>query len=400
MITFVDCDYENNNEIKIFNLENHETVHDLKRQRIKFGERICNPFVSFIAYNPNYNILASVHLGLIKFWNPLTGKLIRHFIAHKKTVENIVFNKTGDIMATSSDGPVIKLWHPIEGKLPYVLNAHNRAICCLDFSSKGDILASSSTDGLIKIWNAREGLLLQTFSNSYIQTDISIKFSPDGNILASKNNYAFGLIFWNPETGTKILTISSDIIRSFNFSPDGKTLAIGIYNKIKFWNIRLDPPQSVIERRLQALSEDADNLSEDADNLNEENGSINSDYSIEDNSNEENGSINSDYSLEEVNFQNAGLPQDYIDNTIEIIYGNGEYSQVNSISDEFTTLETKNTDMITYNSTGDVIVLLGDDEIEVWDSINREKIDTIEVACVSNIAPVFIDEFFIGPILK
>ncbi|MDI6786628.1 MAG: pentapeptide repeat-containing protein [bacterium] len=81
-------------------------------------------------------------------------------------------------------------------------------------------------------------IVLQTGHTDYV---CSIKFSPDGNILASggrDNN----IKIWEIETKKEIVTLSNhkDSIESVSFSPDGKILASGSKdNTIKLWDIRL-----------------------------------------------------------------------------------------------------------------------------------------------------------------
>ncbi|MBI4681872.1 MAG: PD40 domain-containing protein [Nitrospirae bacterium] len=66
---------------------------------------------------------------------------------------------------------------------------------------------------------------------------ISVSFSPDGKMLAS-GNYDKTIILWDTATGEKIRTLKSDGIAIFvSFSPDGKTLASCGDKIILIWDV-------------------------------------------------------------------------------------------------------------------------------------------------------------------
>ena len=68
----------------------------------------------------------------------------------------------------------------------------------------------------------------------------SVVFSPDGRTLAS-GSYDKTIRLWNVQTGTHLRTLigHTDRIYSVVFSPDGRTLASGSYDKtIRLWNVQ------------------------------------------------------------------------------------------------------------------------------------------------------------------
>ena len=68
---------------------------------------------------------------------------------------------------------------------------------------------------------------------------ISVNFSPDGKTLVS-GSWDKTIKLWNVETGKEIRTLKGhdELVRSVNFSPDGKTLVSGSLDKtIKLWNV-------------------------------------------------------------------------------------------------------------------------------------------------------------------
>nr|NCR81091.1 WD40 repeat domain-containing protein [Microcystis aeruginosa K13-10] len=70
----------------------------------------------------------------------------------------------------------------------------------------------------------------------------SVNFSPDGKTLVS-GSWDKTIKLWNVETGQEIRTLKGhdSAVYSVNFSPDGKTLVSGSWdNTIKLWNLGTD----------------------------------------------------------------------------------------------------------------------------------------------------------------
>ena len=70
----------------------------------------------------------------------------------------------------------------------------------------------------------------------------SVAFSPDGKFIAS-GSYDKTIKLWNVKTGKLIYTLKGhrDSVLSVAFSPDGKFIASGSADKtIKLWNVEVD----------------------------------------------------------------------------------------------------------------------------------------------------------------
>ncbi|MCB9265450.1 MAG: PD40 domain-containing protein, partial [Lewinellaceae bacterium] len=75
----------------------------------------------------------------------------------------------------------------------------------------------------------------------------SITFSPDGKILAS-GSWDKTIRLWEVKTGKLTATINSQSgkgIYSLAFSPDGNTLAAGTYDAVELWNLKSKTPKAI-----------------------------------------------------------------------------------------------------------------------------------------------------------
>lgn len=79
--------------------------------------------------------------------------LINHLKGHKNTITSLVFNPSGDQVASSSlDGSVtINNLHPDNIRC-LRFEPHTDEINDVDWSPKGDLLASVSKDRIISVW--------------------------------------------------------------------------------------------------------------------------------------------------------------------------------------------------------------------------------------------------------
>jgi WD40 repeat protein len=106
-----------------------------------------------------------------------------------------------------------------------VQTGHSSEIWSLKFSPDGRILATGSDGETVIIWDVQTGLMLRAISVHYGKPPMA--FSPSGNLLATG---AIGaVVLWNPYTGEKVRTLElpDGHIWSMEFSPDGKSFAVG-----------------------------------------------------------------------------------------------------------------------------------------------------------------------------
>jgi WD40 repeat protein len=206
--------------------------------------------VSSLSFSPNGSMLAAAGSDRrIILWNVRTRQPIgAPLSAHTSTVSSLAFNEDGSRLA-SADNKKIVLWdvsaharwgHPLTG-----LNRGTTEIggeVSLAFSPDGDVLASGDSDGAVVLWNVRSqrriGRPLRTMDVGINTAQVRLSFSPDGRILAagvdaSCDTCGFEpgkIILWEVKSRQPIgepLTGHIGGVNSVDFSPDGQRLTSG-----------------------------------------------------------------------------------------------------------------------------------------------------------------------------
>ncbi len=200
-----------------------------------------------VSFSPDNQMIATASADqTVRLWK-LDGtsfKLLRTLTGHKAVVTNVSFSPDGQTLASASWDRSIILWDR-DGKLIRRLSGHSQAVVDVSFSPDGQMIASASWDGTSKLWK-RDGTVLKTLkdnSNSQISQVRAIRFSPDGQTIATASialaSNDSTLRFWKPD-GTPISppieTQHSKQIDSISFSHDGQTIATASEdNTIKLW---------------------------------------------------------------------------------------------------------------------------------------------------------------------
>ena len=196
--------------------------------------------------------------GTIELWNLNSLKRIRTISTATPYVTTLAFSSDGKLLAEGgnlliSPGYPVQVFDVATGdlKLSPVLAA--TTINSVQFSKDGTSLAIGGvgTSGIAEILSSSTGLPLQIFQTSS-GTVNSVSFSSNGASLvvggSTPNPITLSdtghLEVWNVSTGqlTTNVNTACQSVNSLQFSPDGKTLVLGVYptlttdGSVQLWN--------------------------------------------------------------------------------------------------------------------------------------------------------------------
>ena len=233
----------NDHTIKLWNVKNETLIRIFKGHEDD---------VNSIGFSPDGKyIVSGSNDHSIKLWNVKDGTLVSTFRGHSSYVKTVNFSPDGKhiVSAGSSDG-TLNQWNLKDGILIRSLKGHDASVLSVNFCPDGRRIVSGSKQfggneyATIKVWNVKDGSIIRTFKFYYgLYGAESVRFSPDGKLLASHNSKIVNL--WNVEDGIYIRTFNPHFredwekIKSINFTPDGRHIVTGyLFGYIRLWNIK------------------------------------------------------------------------------------------------------------------------------------------------------------------
>src|SRR5262249_35169506 len=147
------------------------------------------------------------------------------------------FSPAGKVLASAGDDDgTVKLWDMPSAQQARILKGHTGRVACVAFSANGRTLASGSDDTFIKLWDGATGKELRTLDGHDASAVLSVAFSPDGKVLASRGGYDGAVKLWDVATGDERATLKGQTgeFVFMAFTADGRTLATasaGVYDR-------------------------------------------------------------------------------------------------------------------------------------------------------------------------
>ena len=213
-------------------------------------EKIYGGGIFAFCYSPDGKTIATRSVKKLSIWDAVTGKLIGNHIdlssnllynrEEEESVRSISYSPDSNTIATGRIDGAVMIWDvATQRQLGADLKEHSTAVLSVKFSPDGKILASAANSEVI-LWDVvtqkQLGFKLKKH-DGYVN---SISFSPDGKMIAS-GCQGRNVRLWDVSTHTKLgadFEGHSSWVMSVSFSPDGKTIVSGsMDDTLKLWDV-------------------------------------------------------------------------------------------------------------------------------------------------------------------
>ena len=193
--------------------------------------------VKSVAFSPDGKTLASGSSDrTIRLWNATIGLYKVTLEGHSEGINSVAFSPDGRTLASGSSDRTIRLWNATTGIHQNTLTGHTENVDDIFFIENGETLGSKSRDSTIRLWDPTTGQHKDTLT---VDDFRNVSISVDKRMLAGVDwNHRISL--WDTATKSEIasLTGHTSAIYSVRFSPDGKILASGGNDRIiRLWNL-------------------------------------------------------------------------------------------------------------------------------------------------------------------
>jgi hypothetical protein len=218
--------------------------------------------VAAVAFSPDGKHIASGDLaGEVVIRDAQTGQ-VQFSDKHGQYVQALAYSPDGRSLATGSIDHLIRIVDTASGKLVQTLKGHTDGVLSVAFSPDGKQLLSGSYDNTARLWDVASGDTLQTFKG-HSWWVWSAKFSPDGKRIVTASQDGKAIVWAKTEAGARKTESSvqatnpqtpapgpeslyseltqftghDGAVYAAAFSPDGKLVATGGYDKlVMIWN--------------------------------------------------------------------------------------------------------------------------------------------------------------------
>ncbi len=186
------------------------------------------------AFSPDGRTLAVATGGVVRMWDPVTGRKLGNLTIPGGAIRGIAFSPDGRTVAAVS-ATTVRVWDVTTGRKRHGFTGHPTPES-VAFGPDGRTVAAVSLGGLVRVWDVATGRTRTTHDSQ--TKGYAVAFSPDGRTYAVVRTDG-SVQLREVATGMVRRTIRDGAVGSneLAFAPDGRTLAIpGRGDTVRLWD--------------------------------------------------------------------------------------------------------------------------------------------------------------------
>lgn len=101
--------------------------------------------------------------GVLGLWEAASGRCLRTFEGHDRSVGAVCMSEDGTVAVSGSDDGTVRVWEVATGRCLRVLSGHTDSVAAVRLSADSRTVVSGGRDTTVRLWDVTTGRCLRTF---------------------------------------------------------------------------------------------------------------------------------------------------------------------------------------------------------------------------------------------
>jgi WD40 repeat protein len=176
----------------------------------------------------------------VRIWDTRSNQIVCSI--PERNVSALSFDNRGVRLVVGTTSGVVRSWDPASGKPFERLQAHRQEVRCIAFSAQGRTMATGSADHHLILWSVSPLAPLTREPMTHAGEIRHVAFSPDTDDSDSRFVATAGndgtICIWDCRSGSRVQRLQEKVaeVKGIAFSPDGRRILSLVGNNVRIWD--------------------------------------------------------------------------------------------------------------------------------------------------------------------